>query len=1168
MLMLLMAVTTSWAFGPGETITDMSALREGDYVFIKNVGRGKYAYENPGNRWIGHGAEATDLTYAWQVHIEEGGKYSFSSVMGYYIPTPLDGKAMYTVEATDEKKDEFTFTAHPEDNTKWLVHSTNDNTIYWDGQDAQFVGWRGNGANSRFDIIAVDVTTDEINAYIDSYYSTLVNNARNAAIAEVELLATEPVIFPAATETVTSINAVPFTGTTEAEANEAIAAINALVVAYKTNAYKALEGKYYTLFTPGRSGYAKMTANGTGNAASVGGPEFIWQFVENNGSVNIYNPYIGKYLVMNGTNAMNVTANANDASAFDIEIASKPADGNAKVGFISNGWYIHLNGSLLGWYSGGASEWQVTPVGDFSSIIEAYKATVFTSMDEWKNLSVVFDASLIENAKAAINAIKSTDYATFAAIDAEIKKVTDAVAAKMFTFQTLATETNRKNYWVSAGNAGKAIGTANQDYSSIWSLIHAGGVSFYMYNELNQVYMGAPSANCPLTETPSVAYTFEIIDAENGVVEMKCNGETLHVGNDGDGKLLNYDYDETASRWYIRTIDVAADIQTILNGLTEDDYADVPALGQYTTAAYKDLVAARTNAKTVEEVEAAIAAFKKAKNRPVFTISGPKDYVVGKSMYEDEGNTNAKGNDLYFKTTNKYDKTMWWVFDQTATTVGVTESVAVVNYATGNPVWGVENLKITETTENVADDNIFLFYTVGNDTPLHFQSDGAVMTRWNSKDKNSGSAVTFTYIGNTYDLDKLTDDKIAALAALQAAYNAKAFYAGAEMGDGLGQYKGDKDAIVTALAAAEVIGSKTLAQQATLNIADIKAATDALNNVAALVINMPAAGKYYRIQGACEAAEGYENFYITGHTNDDGGRIALTKEADASTIYYFDGTNLIAYQSGLVIGLNNGHWTFASIDDNSKPASTITFAQSPRTAGAYTVKSADRYLHYFYYSVNNTVQVNRCQYDVCKEHDWYLTEVTELPVTVTNAGYATFYAPVAVSVPSGVTAHTVTINGEWATLSEAMNVVPANTGVVLVGEGSYDFAITTAAAFEGTNLMAGTVAKTLVTKPENTECYVLAKPEGAEVAGMYKAAIGEDATKFYNAGHKAYLAVDANKAQGVKSYSIGFGDGTTGVEDVVVENEVKAIYDLTGRRVEAITAAGIYIVNGKKVLVK
>ena len=43
---------------------------------------------------------------------------------------------------------------------------------------------------------------------------------------------------------------------------------------------------------------------------------------------------------------------------------------------------------------------------------------------------------------------------------------------------------------------------------------------------------------------------------------------------------------------------------------------------------------------------------------------------------------------------------------------------------------------------------------------------------------------------------------------------------------------------------------------------------------------------------------------------------------------------------------------------------------------------------------------------------------------------------------------------------------------------------------------------------------------------------------------------------------------TTGIEDIEVENEAKVIYDLTGRKIETITKPGIYIVGGKKVLVK
>ena len=42
----------------------------------------------------------------------------------------------------------------------------------------------------------------------------------------------------------------------------------------------------------------------------------------------------------------------------------------------------------------------------------------------------------------------------------------------------------------------------------------------------------------------------------------------------------------------------------------------------------------------------------------------------------------------------------------------------------------------------------------------------------------------------------------------------------------------------------------------------------------------------------------------------------------------------------------------------------------------------------------------------------------------------------------------------------------------------------------------------------------------------------------------------------------------TAIEDVKVENVEQVIYDLTGRKVNAITAKGVYIVNGKKVLVK
>lgn len=45
------------------------------------------------------------------------------------------------------------------------------------------------------------------------------------------------------------------------------------------------------------------------------------------------------------------------------------------------------------------------------------------------------------------------------------------------------------------------------------------------------------------------------------------------------------------------------------------------------------------------------------------------------------------------------------------------------------------------------------------------------------------------------------------------------------------------------------------------------------------------------------------------------------------------------------------------------------------------------------------------------------------------------------------------------------------------------------------------------------------------------------------------------------------GEDETGIDEVATETE-QVIYDLTGRRVDEITKAGIYIVNGKKIVVR
>ena len=180
-----------------------------------------------------------------------------------------------------------------------------------------------------------------------------------------------------------------------------------------------------------------------------------------------------------------------------------------------------------------------------------------------------------------------------------------------------------------------------------------------------------------------------------------------------------------------------------------------------------------------------------------------------------------------------------------------------------------------------------------------------------------------------------------------------------------------------------------------------------------------------------------------------------------------------------------------------------------------------------------------------------------------NGTIATFSAPFATVAPEGVKAYYAAENaGNYITLAEVNGAIPANQGVIIVG--SKDI------AGVGTVVMKPATDETVASIENN----LLGHSAGAAkdmtgVSNAYILALQPEGIGFYEcsggtlAQNKSYLQLDA------ASYAVGVRlPGTTGVEKVEVENTVNVIYDLTGRRVEAITAPGIYIVGGKKVLVK
>jgi hypothetical protein len=183
-------------------------------------------------------------------------------------------------------------------------------------------------------------------------------------------------------------------------------------------------------------------------------------------------------------------------------------------------------------------------------------------------------------------------------------------------------------------------------------------------------------------------------------------------------------------------------------------------------------------------------------------------------------------------------------------------------------------------------------------------------------------------------------------------------------------------------------------------------------------------------------------------------------------------------------------------------------------------------------------------------------------LAVGETEWATLFLDFNAAIPTNVEAYTVTaVNDGYVTLTQVTGVLPAETGVIVnATEGNYTFsyAAEATANVEG-NLLEGTVTD----KNIEGEAYVLGVVDGE--VGLYKALA--NGTSWLNNANKAYLPASAVPNKTVAFYGFDW-DGTTGIENVEVENEVKAIYDLTGRRVEEITAPGIYVVNGKKVLVK
>lgn len=294
---------------------------------------------------------------------------------------------------------------------------------------------------------------------------------------------------------------------------------------------------------------------------------------------------------------------------------------------------------------------------------------------------------------------------------------------------------NDNSYWyftVADANGGVNICNLNGSYlNTDLTIGETAGVWYILPNGVNENGMSISKTN-PISNS-------SCIDANNH--------------NAGVGTWAPSASDWEGTTWVFAEVNVAEDIENLL-AANVNNHAETPALGQYSTAAYNALAAAKETVSNPVEAAAAIKAFEASKNLPMFTIDSQKDYALGQSIYENEEGA------LKFKATDATDLSMLWAFDMTATEVGLTDKVVVRNVATGNLFWGASFISVIETEPAVEGDGVFMFKTEGTGSPVHAQQNGSAIVRWSSADANcvgGASTWTFTYVGNTYDLYDLSD---------------------------------------------------------------------------------------------------------------------------------------------------------------------------------------------------------------------------------------------------------------------------------------------------------------------------------------------------------------------------------------------------------------------------
>ena len=424
-----------------------------------------------------------------------------------------------------------------------------------------------------------------------------------------------------------------------------------------------------------------------------------------------------------------------------------------------------------------------------------------------------------------------------------------------------------------------------------------------------------------------------------------------------------------------------------------------------------------------------------------------------------------------------------------------------------------------------------------------FLSTWSSAAAWNGRD--AGSQILFT-----------TEDGILAEAAKKLAEEIKATYTNDKFGTGLNQYpESEKKTVadvIEDLKEAQNLENKDIAKKKSLYYS-------ATLIPGMLQLNMPQNGDLlylsfardskvkYLTSSLHEASEkGWQTYGSLG------GHLTGKDEKGYDALFY---VKLNAQGEATLVSVATGRRVAWGKRDDNKTYPTI--ASKNGEGAAFTITSRDgKYV----FEQGGSFLACDANGNYAEAYSKYnstfttvrLERVTTLPFTIGPSGFSSFWSPVQYTLPEGVTACRLEVEGGKVKLSPVEgNTVPKNTAVILKGAANETVQLTlvpegTAAPLTG-NLLTGGAEPTALTTP---------------VYALKKSAPSFIKVSDYMPAFKAYFTATENQVRELLER------GLTGVVSVATEAEDAPVYDLSGRRVQHTTKGGVYVTNGKKFIAK